>query len=149
MTYSDIVLDHYNNPRNVGTLDSRSNTVGTALIGNNEWGEVVRLQIEVSLTTRVITAAKFKTFGGGAAIAASSLATEWLKGRTIEEAARIDNMDFVAALNLSPVNLHCSILVEDAIKAAINDFLRKNGLEELSVEVMEGADIEEEEDIFH
>ncbi|GAA4318486.1 Fe-S cluster assembly scaffold IscU [Flaviaesturariibacter amylovorans] len=131
MAYSDKLLDHYNNPKNVGTLDKASKSVGTGLVGAPECGDVMRLQIEVDDTTGVIKDAKFKTFGCGSAIASSSLATEWLKGKTIDEAMKIDNMELVEELNLPPVKIHCSVLAEDAIKAAINDYRVKNGLEEL------------------
>jgi len=134
MAYSEKVLDHYNNPKNVGTLDKSKNTVGTGLVGAPECGDVMRLQIEVDPATQVITDAKFKTFGCGSAIASSSLATEWLKGKTVEEAVQIDNMDIVEELNLPPVKIHCSVLAEDAIKAAINDYRKKNGLAELKFE---------------
>lgn len=134
MAYSEKVLDHYNNPKNVGTLDKSKSTVGTGLVGAPECGDVMRLQIEVDPATRVITDAKFKTFGCGSAIASSSLATEWLKGKTVDEAVQIDNMDIVEELNLPPVKIHCSVLAEDAIKAAINDYRKKNGLEELKFE---------------
>ena len=129
MAYSDKVIDHYTNPRNVGTLDKSKESVGTGLVGAPECGDVMRLQIEVE--DGIITDAKFNTFGCGSAIAASSLATEWLKGRTIEEAITIDNMDIVEELALPPVKIHCSVLAEDAIKAAINDYRKKQGLEEL------------------
>ena len=132
MAYSDKVLDHYSNPKNVGTLDKSKNNVGTGLVGAPECGDVMRLQIEVN--EGIITDAKFKTFGCGSAIASSSLATEWLKGKTIDEAVKIDNMDLVEELNLPPVKIHCSVLAEDAIKAAINDFRVKNGLPELVFE---------------
>ena len=127
MAYSDKVIDHYTNPRNVGTLDKSSNKVGTGLVGAPECGDVMRLQIEVN-EENVITDAKFKTFGCGSAIASSSLATEWLKGKSIDEAMNIDNMDIVEELALPPVKIHCSVLAEDAIKAAINDYRSKNGL---------------------
>jgi Fe-S cluster assembly scaffold IscU len=129
MAYSEKVLDHYSNPKNVGTLDKSKPNVGTGLVGAPECGDVMRLQIEVN--EGVITDAKFKTFGCGSAIAASSLATEWLKGKTLDEAVTIDNMDLVEELNLPPVKIHCSVLAEDAIKSAINDYRAKNGLEEL------------------
>lgn len=129
MAYSEKVIDHYTNPRNTGTLDKSKPNVGTGLVGAPECGDVMRLQIEVN--NGVITDAKFKTFGCGSAIAASSLATEWLKGRTIEEAVTIDNMDLVEELSLPPVKIHCSVLAEDAIKSAINDYRKKQGLEEL------------------
>ncbi len=129
MAYSEKVLDHYNNPRNVGTLDKGSKNVGTGLVGAPECGDVMRLQIEVEETTGLIKDAKFKTFGCGSAIASSSLATEWLKGKTVDEAIGIDNMDIVEELELPPVKIHCSVLAEDAIKAAINDYRVKQGLE--------------------
>jgi nitrogen fixation protein NifU and related proteins len=127
MAYSDKVIDHYNNPRNVGTLDKNSTTVGTGLVGAPECGDVMRLQIEVD-EAGVIKDAKFKTFGCGSAIASSSLATEWLKGKSIDDAMKIDNMDIVEELTLPPVKIHCSVLAEDAIKAAINDYRVKNGM---------------------
>ena len=130
MAYSDKVIDHYTNPRNVGTLDKSSAKVGTGLVGAPECGDVMRLQIEVD-DNNVITDAKFKTFGCGSAIASSSLATEWLKGKSIDDAMKIDNMDIVEELALPPVKIHCSVLAEDAIKAAINDYRVKNGLEAL------------------
>ena len=132
MAYSEKVLDHYSNPKNVGTLDKSKPNVGTGLVGAPECGDVMRLQIEVN--DGVITDAKFKTFGCGSAIAASSLATEWLKGKTLDEAVTIDNMDLVEELNLPPVKIHCSVLAEDAIKSAINDYRVKNGEEELVFE---------------
>jgi len=134
MAYSDKVIDHYSNPKNVGTLDKASKRVGTGLVGAPECGDVMRLQIQVDEATGVITDAKFKTFGCGSAIASSSLATEWLKGKTVDEAVKIDNMDLVEELNLPPVKIHCSVLAEDAIKAAINDYRAKNGLEEIKFE---------------
>ena len=127
MAYSDKVIDHYTNPRNVGTLDKSSAKVGTGLVGAPECGDVMRLQIQVD-DNNIITDAKFKTFGCGSAIASSSLATEWLKGKTIDDAMKIDNMDIVEELALPPVKIHCSVLAEDAIKAAINDFRVKNGM---------------------
>ncbi|MEY4333366.1 MAG: hypothetical protein RLZZ196_2109 [Bacteroidota bacterium] len=132
MAYSEKVLDHYSNPKNVGTLDKSKNNVGTGLVGAPECGDVMRLQIEVN--EGIITDAKFKTFGCGSAIAASSLATEWLKGKSLDEAVTIDNMDLVEELNLPPVKIHCSVLAEDAIKSAINDYRKKQGLEELVFE---------------
>jgi nitrogen fixation NifU-like protein len=129
MAYSDKVIDHYNNPRNVGTLDKSKNEVGTGLVGAPECGDVMRLQIEVDPETHVIKDARFKTFGCGSAIASSSLATEWLKGKTVDQALEIDNMDIVEELALPPVKIHCSVLAEDAIRAAINDYRVKNGLE--------------------
>jgi nitrogen fixation NifU-like protein len=127
MAYSDKVIDHYTNPRNVGTLDKASHQVGTGLVGAPECGDVMRLQIQVD-GNNVITDAKFKTFGCGSAIASSSLATEWLKGKSIDDAMKIDNMDIVEELALPPVKIHCSVLAEDAIKAAINDYRVKNGM---------------------
>ncbi len=132
MAYSEKVLGHYENPKNVGTLDKSKPNVGTGLVGAPECGDVMRLQIEVN--EGIITDAKFKTFGCGSAIAASSLATEWLKGKSLEEAVTIDNMDLVEELNLPPVKIHCSVLAEDAIKSAINDYRVKNGEEPLQFE---------------
>lgn len=134
MAYSDKVIDHYQNPKNVGTLDKGKNNVGTGLVGAPECGDVMRLQIEVDEESGVIKDAKFKTFGCGSAIASSSLATEWLKGKTVDQALAIDNMDIVEELNLPPVKIHCSVLAEDAIKAAINDYRVKNGMPELELE---------------
>ncbi len=134
MAYSEKVIDHYQNPKNVGTLDKGKKNVGTGLVGAPECGDVMRLQIEVDDATGVITDAKFKTFGCGSAIASSSLATEWLKGKNVEEALKIDNMEIVEELNLPPVKIHCSVLAEDAIKAAINDYRVKNGLEAIKFE---------------
>ena len=134
MAYSDKVIDHYQYPKNVGTLDKSSRNVGTGLVGAPECGDVMRLQIEVDDNTGVIRDAKFKTFGCGSAIASSSLATEWLKGKTVDQALTIDNMTIVEELNLPPVKIHCSVLAEDAIKAAINDYRVKNGLEEIKFE---------------
>jgi Fe-S cluster assembly scaffold IscU len=127
MAYSEKVIDHYNNPRNIGTLDKSKKSVGTGLVGAPECGDVMRLQIEVD-EQGVIQDAKFKTFGCGSAIASSSLATEWLKGKSIDKAMEIDNMDIVEELSLPPVKIHCSVLAEDAIKSAINDYRVKNGL---------------------
>jgi len=129
MAYSDKVIDHYSNPRNVGTLDKEKDSVGTGLVGAPECGDVMRLQIEVDPETKTIKDAKFKTFGCGSAIASSSLATEWLKGKSVEDALKIDNMEIVEELALPPVKIHCSVLAEDAIKSAINDYRTKNGLE--------------------
>src|SRR3982750_4451206 len=128
MAYSDKVIDHYQNPKNVGTLDKSSKNVGTGLVGAPECGDVMRLQIEVDDETGTIRDAKFKTFGCGSAIASSSLATEWLKGKTVDQALAIDNMAIVEELNLPPVKIHCSVLAEDAIKHAINDYRVKNGM---------------------
>ena len=134
MAYSEKVIDHYQNPKNVGTLDKSQKNVGTGLVGAPECGDVMRLQIQVDEETGVITDAKFKTFGCGSAIASSSLATEWLKGRTVDDALKIDNMDIVEELNLPPVKIHCSVLAEDAIKSAINDYRAKNGMEKIKFE---------------
>jgi nitrogen fixation NifU-like protein len=134
MAYSEKVLEHYNNPQNVGTLDKSKTNVGTGLVGAPECGDVMRLQIEVDDATGIIKDAKFKTFGCGSAIASSSVATEWLKGKSIDQAITIDNMDIVEELNLPPVKIHCSVLAEDAIKAAINDYRVKNGMEALVLE---------------
>jgi nitrogen fixation NifU-like protein len=130
MAYSDKVVDHYNNPRNVGTLDKASQEVGTGLVGAPECGDVMRLQIKVNPETQVIEEAKFKTFGCGSAIASSSLATEWIKGRTVEDAMTIKNTDIVKELSLPPVKIHCSVLAEDAIRAAIGDWKKKNNVAE-------------------
>ena len=126
MAYSDKVLDHYNNPRNVGSLDKNDPNVGTGMVGAPECGDVMKLQIKVNLETGVIEDAKFKTFGCGSAIASSSLATEWLKGKTVDEAAKIKNTDIVNELKLPPVKVHCSVLAEDAIKAALADYKDKH-----------------------
>jgi len=134
MAYSDKVVDHYTNPRNIGTLDKANTNVGTGLVGAPECGDVMRLQIQVNDETGVIEDAKFKTFGCGSAIASSSLATEWLKGKTVDQALTIDNMDIVEELALPPVKIHCSVLEEDAIRAAINDYRAKRGLEPLESE---------------
>jgi nitrogen fixation NifU-like protein len=134
MAYSEKVIDHYSNPKNVGTLDKSKTNVGTGLVGAPECGDVMRLQIEVDEESGLIKDAKFKTFGCGSAIASSSLATEWLKGKSVDQALAIDNMDIVEELNLPPVKIHCSVLAEDAIKAAINDYRVKNGLPELVAE---------------
>ncbi|KAA2244516.1 Fe-S cluster assembly scaffold IscU [Chitinophaga agrisoli] len=134
MPYSEKVLDHYDHPKNVGSLDQTKSTVGTGLVSEPDWGDVMRLQIEINPATGVITDARFKTFGCGAAIAASSLTTEWIKGKTMDEALLLDNMDIVEELNLPPVKIHCSVLAENAIRAAINDYRKKNGLEALAFE---------------
>lgn len=126
MAYSEKLLDHFKNPKNVGTLDKEQKNVGTGLVGAPECGDVMRLQIEIDENSGVIKDAKFKTFGCGSAIASSSLATEWLKGKTIDEASSIDNMDIVEELELPPVKIHCSVLAEDAIKSAIKDYQEKN-----------------------
>jgi len=124
MAYSDKVIDHYTNPRNIGTLDKNDSRVGTGLVGAPECGDVMRLQIMVE--NNIITDAKFKTFGCGSAIASSSLATEWLKGKSLTDALKIDNMEIVEELTLPPVKIHCSVLAEDAIKQAIKDYQNKN-----------------------
>jgi len=125
MAYSDKVLDHYNHPRNVGSLDKNDPNVGTGMVGAPECGDVMKLQVKVDEATGVIAEAKFKTFGCGSAIASSSLATEWLKGKTVDEALAIKNTDIVNELSLPPVKIHCSVLAEDAIKAAISDYKKK------------------------
>ena len=127
MAYSDKVIEHYNNPRNVGSLDKADPNVGTGLVGAPECGDVMKLQMKVNPETRVIEEAKFKTFGCGSAIASSSLATEWVKGKTVEEALAIKNTDIVRELALPPVKIHCSVLAEDAIKAALGDWKKKQG----------------------
>lgn len=125
MAYSDQVMDHYQNPRNVGKMDDEDQSVGTGMVGAPACGDVMRLQIKVN-DQGVIEDAKFKTYGCGSAIASSSLLTEWVKGRTLEDAAQIKNTDIAEELALPPVKIHCSVLAEDAIKAAINDFKSKN-----------------------
>jgi nitrogen fixation protein NifU and related proteins len=125
MAYSEKVLEHYNNPRNVGSMDKTSGDVGTGLVGAPECGDVMKLQIKVNKETGIIEDAKFKTFGCGSAIASSSLATEWVKGKSVDEALAIRNTDIVKELNLPPVKIHCSVLAEDAIKAAIADWKKK------------------------
>jgi len=127
MAYSDKVLEHYERPHNVGSLDSGSNRVGTGLVGAPECGDVMKLQIEVDENENIIDA-KFKTFGCGSAIASSSLATEWIKGKSLDEAHSIQNTHIVEELSLPPVKIHCSVLAEDAIKGAINDYRKKNGI---------------------
>jgi nitrogen fixation NifU-like protein len=127
MAYSDKVIDHYENPRNVGSLPKDDDNVGTGLVGAPECGDVMKLQVKVNPLTGVIDDAKFKTFGCGSAIASSSLATEWLKGKTVDEALAIKNTDIVEELALPPVKIHCSVLAEDAIKAAISDYKAKQG----------------------
>jgi nitrogen fixation NifU-like protein len=125
MAYSDKVIDHYNNPRNVGSFTKDTPGIGTGLVGAPECGDVMKLQIKVNMDTGVIEDAKFKTFGCGSAIASSSLATEWLKGKSVDDALKIKNTDIVNELKLPPVKIHCSVLAEDAIKAAIKDFQEK------------------------
>ena len=127
MAYSDKVLEHYEKPRNIGSLDSGDSSVGTALVGAPECGDVMKLQIKVDKNEKIIDA-KFKTFGCGSAIASSSLATEWVKGKSIDEANTIQNVDIVEELSLPPVKIHCSVLAEDAIKGAIADYRKKNGI---------------------
>ena len=125
MAYSNKVIDHYENPRNVGSLPKDDVNVGTGLVGAPECGDVMKLQVKVNPETGIIDDAKFKTFGCGSAIASSSLATEWLKGKTVDEALAIKNTDIVNELSLPPVKIHCSVLAEDAIKAAISDYKKK------------------------
>ena len=129
MAYSDKVIDHYEKPRNVGSLDTSDDSVGTGLVGAPECGDVMKLQIKVDDETGMISDAKFKTFGCGSAIAASSLATEWVRGKAINEALELDNTQIVEELSLPPVKIHCSVLAEDAIKAAISDYKSKNNME--------------------
>ena len=129
MAYSDKVIDHYEKPRNVGSLDTSDDSVGTGLVGAPECGDVMKLQIKVDDETGVISDAKFKTFGCGSAIAASSLATEWVRGKSITDALELDNTQIVEELSLPPVKIHCSVLAEDAIKAAISDYKSKNNME--------------------
>ena len=125
MAYSDKVVDHYTNPRNVGSLDKKDPNVGPGLVGAPECGDVMKLQVRINPETNIIEDAKFKTFGCGSAIASSSLATEWLKGRSVDEALAIKNTQIVKELNLPPVKIHCSVLAEDAIKAAVRDYQHK------------------------
>jgi nitrogen fixation NifU-like protein len=139
MAYSDKVLDHYNHPRNVGSLDKTSPDVGTGMVGAPECGDVMKLQVKVNPATGVIEDAKFKTFGCGSAIASSSLATEMLKGRTVDEALQIKNTEIVNELSLPPVKIHCSVLAEDAIKAAITDYKKKSRDREGAVALNSGT----------
>ena len=125
MAYSERVIEHYEKPKNVGSLDGSDNNVGTGLVGAPECGDVMKLQIKVDSETNEIIDAKFKTFGCGSAIASSSLATEWIKGKTVEEADSIKNVEIVEELSLPPVKIHCSVLAEDAIKSAIQDYKNK------------------------
>lgn len=134
MAYSDKVVDHYTNPRNVGSLDKKDPSVGTGLVGAPECGDVMKLQIRINPKTQIIEDAKFKTFGCGSAIASSSLATEWLKGRSVDEALSIKNTAIVKELNLPPVKIHCSVLAEDAIKAAVRDYQQKQTTEPVKPE---------------
>jgi|SRR5690348_6248722 nitrogen fixation NifU-like protein len=136
MAYSNKVIDHYNNPRNVGTLDKNSTDVGTGLVGAPECGDVMRLQIKVNPETQIIEDAKFKTFGCGSAIASSSLATEWIRGKKVDEALAIKNTEIVKELALPPVKIHCSVLAEDAIRAAIGDWKKKNNVAQPAAETV-------------
>ena len=129
MAYSEKVIAHYEKPRNVGSLDTSDDSVGTGLVGAPECGDVMKLQIKVDDETGVISDAKFKTFGCGSAIAASSLATEWVRGKSITDALELDNTQIVEELSLPPVKIHCSVLAEDAIKAAIGDYKKKNNID--------------------
>ena len=140
MAYSDKVLDHYKNPRNVGSLPKEDPSVGTGLVGAPECGDVMKLQMKINPATEVIEDAKFKTFGCGSAIASSSLATEWVKGKTVEEALKIKNTAIVKELNLPPVKIHCSVLAEDAIKAALADWKGKRGETEPADRAQASAD---------
>jgi len=137
MPYSDKVLEHYERPKNVGSLDKSDPNVGTGIVGAPECGDVMKLQLKIS-PNNVIEDAKFKTFGCGSAIASSSLATEWVKGKTVEEALEIKNTDIVNELSLPPVKIHCSVLAEDAIKAAIADYKRKQGQDEEAEKLVAG-----------
>jgi nitrogen fixation NifU-like protein len=139
MAYSDKVVDHYNNPRNVGSFKKEEEDVGTGLVGAPECGDVMKLQIKVDETSGVIEDAKFKTFGCGSAIASSSLATEWVKGKTLDEALGIKNTDIVKELSLPPVKIHCSVLAEDAIKAAVSDWKERHPEEGSEVAAPERA----------
>ena len=134
MAYSDKVVDHYTNPRNVGSLDKKDPNVGTGLVGAPECGDVMKLQVKINPETNIIEDAKFKTFGCGSAIASSSLATEWLKGRSVDQALAIKNTEIVKELNLPPVKIHCSVLAEDAIKAAVRDYQHKKAEPEQQTE---------------
>ena len=125
MAYSEKVIDHYNDPRNVGSLEKNDENTGTGLVGAPECGDVMKLQIQVNPDTNEIVDAKFKTFGCGSAIASSSLATEWVKGKSVDEAMSIKNTEIVEELSLPPVKIHCSVLAEDAIKAAISDYRKR------------------------
>jgi nitrogen fixation NifU-like protein len=129
MAYSDKVIDHYENPRNVGSFDKNDTDVGTGMVGAPACGDVMKLQIKVDNDTGIITDAKFKTYGCGSAIASSSLVTEWVKGKTLDEAGSIKNSQIAEELALPPVKIHCSILAEDAIKAAVDDYRNKHGIE--------------------
>lgn len=131
MAYSEKVIDHFQNPRNMGSLDKKDKSVGTGIVGAPECGDVMKLQLKIG-AGNVIEDAKFKTFGCGSAIASSSLATEWVKGKTIDEALKIKNTDIVNELSLPPVKIHCSVLAEDALKAALNDYTKKNKVDSSS-----------------
>jgi nitrogen fixation protein NifU and related proteins len=133
MAYSDKVIDHYENPRNVGSFEKGDESIGTGMVGAPACGDVMKLQIKVGVDGR-IQDARFKTYGCGSAIASSSLVTEWVKGKTLEEAATIKNTDIAQELSLPPVKIHCSILAEDAIKAAVSDYKKKHGLEEAAAQ---------------
>jgi len=128
MAYSEKVIDHYENPRNVGSLDTSDPSVGTGMVGAPACGDVMKLQIKVDSVTGIITDAKFKTYGCGSAIASSSLITEWVKGKTLDQAGSIKNSEIAEELALPPVKIHCSILAEDAIKAAVNDYRNRHSL---------------------
>jgi nitrogen fixation NifU-like protein len=141
MPYSDKVLEHYERPKNVGSLDKSDPNVGTGIVGAPECGDVMKLQIKVNPETGVIEDAKFKTFGCGSAIASSSLATEWVKGRTVDEAAKIKNTDIVNELKLPPVKIHCTVLAEDAIKAAIKNYQDKHAQDAPAEETREPAGV--------
>ena len=134
MAYSDKVVDHYSRPRNVGSLDKSADTVGTGIVGAPECGDVMKLQIQIDENDRIVDA-KFKTFGCGSAIASSSLATEWVKGKTLDEALEIKNTDIVKELALPPVKIHCSVLAEDAVRAAIDDLKKKRQNEVVEAQV--------------
>jgi nitrogen fixation NifU-like protein len=139
MAYSDKVVDHYKNPRNVGSMDASLRDVGTGIVGAPECGDVMKLQIKVDENDRIVDA-KFKTFGCGSAIASSSLATEWVKGRTLDEAMQIKNTEIVTELALPPVKIHCSVLAEDAVRAAIADIKKKRESEPTAAVAAEGCD---------
>src|SRR5438309_4859428 len=141
MAYSNKVLDHYNNPRNVGSFDQADRSVGTGLVGAPECGDVLKLQIRVDPATGLIEDARFKTFGCGSAIASSSLATEWLKGKTIDQAMGIKNTAIVEELSLPPVKVHCSVLAEDAIKAAIKNYQDKHDADEPAAPATKGEPV--------
>jgi Fe-S cluster assembly scaffold IscU len=136
LAYGDKVIDHYRNPRNVGSLDKNDRNVGTGIVGAPECGDVMKLQIQVDENENIVEA-KFKTFGCGSAIASSSLATEWIKGRKLDEALEVKNTDIVKELALPPVKIHCSVLAEDAIRAAVNDLKKKLGKQESATETAE------------